>query len=126
MLTSVSRSTEPRLPVRLPSAAFSTLCTVISAQAPVPIRKNTRSRTDMNHHLQSSSPSPTPVADGGVLGRRSSRVDTPPGLQPHGFSVHPRRYPRESPQGLPGPLNVPGRVFVSIEDEAAGRADVGA
>jgi hypothetical protein len=29
--------------------------------------------------------------------------DTPPGLKPNGFSVHPRRYPRESPKALPAP-----------------------
>ena len=29
--------------------------------------------------------------------------DTPQGLQPHGFSVHPRRHPRESPKALSAP-----------------------
>jgi hypothetical protein len=34
--------------------------------------------------------------------------------------------PPRLPEGLPGPLDVPGRVLASIQHEAAGRADVGA
>jgi len=29
--------------------------------------------------------------------------DTPPGLKPHGFSVHPRSLRHESPKALPAP-----------------------
>src|SRR5262249_18761319 len=36
-----------------------------------------------------------------------------------------RRHPRESPKGLPGPLEVPGRVLVAVQEEAAGRAEMG-
>ena len=43
-----------------------------------------------------------------------------------GFSVQPRRQPRESAKGLPGPLHVPGRVLVAIQDQPAVRADRGA
>ncbi len=43
-----------------------------------------------------------------------------------GFSVRPRRQPRESPKGLPGPSHGPGRVLVAIQDQPAVRADRGA
>ena len=33
----------------------------------------------------------------------SEQSDTPQGLKPHGFSVHPRRHPRESPKALSAP-----------------------
>src|SRR5258708_7032857 len=53
-------------------------------------------------------------------------ADTPQGLTPHGFSVRPRRQPRESPQALPAPVDSPGRVLVSIEHASAVGADLGA
>ena len=31
------------------------------------------------------------------------QADTPPGLKPHGFSVHRRRQPRDSPKALSAP-----------------------
>jgi hypothetical protein len=37
-------------------------------------------------------------------------VTCSPRLQGGGFSVRPRRHPRESPKGLPGPLNVLRRI----------------
>jgi len=46
-------------------------------------------------------------------------TDTPPGLKPHGFSVHPRRHPRESPQALSEPEHVLGCVLVAVQDKAA-------
>src|SRR5215469_614768 len=46
-------------------------------------------------------------------------------LQGRGFSVRPRRDPRESLTGLPGPVKVSGRVLIAVQDEAAVRADVG-
>ena len=48
--------------------------------------------------------------------------DTPPGLKPHGCSVHPRRYPGESPQALPAPLNMLRGVMVPVQACPAGRA----
>ena len=53
-------------------------------------------------------------------------ADTPQGLQPHGFSVHRRRHPRDSPKALSAPENVAGRVRVAVQHEAAVRADMGA
>ena len=56
--------------------------------------------------------------------RADRYADTPPGLKPHGFSVHPRSLRHGSPKALPAPLDILRRVLISIEDEAAGRADV--
>src|SRR5690242_3701452 len=72
-----------------------------------------------------------PIADCSLVravSRRDQRkaVDTPPGLKPRGFSVRPRSYRRESPKGLPGPLDIPGRVLVPIENKPAGHTDMGA
>src|SRR5215831_3633084 len=53
-------------------------------------------------------------------------VTCSPSLNGRGFSVHPRRHPRESPKGLPGPLDVPGRVLVAVEHQPTARTDVGA
>jgi hypothetical protein len=50
--------------------------------------------------------------------------DTPLGLKPSGFSVPPRRHPRESPKGLPRPLNGHRRVLVAVHDQPAGGADM--
>src|SRR5579859_3469333 len=71
-----------------------------------------------------------------MAGRRRFRHPDRPHLYPAaltlptakagGFSVHPRRVSRESPKGLPGPLDIPRRVLVSIENQATIRADVGA
>jgi aryl-alcohol dehydrogenase-like predicted oxidoreductase len=49
----------------------------------------------------------------------NAQADTPHGLKPGGFSVRPRRQPRESPKALPEPLDVSGRVLVSVRDIAA-------
>src|SRR5215831_2664683 len=46
-------------------------------------------------------------------------------LKSGGFSVQRRRHPRDSSKGLPGPLDVAGRVLVAVQDEAAVPADVG-
>ena len=50
--------------------------------------------------------------------------DTPRGLQPSGFSVHPPSQRRESPKALSAPLNVLGRVQIAVQDEAAVGADM--
>ena len=54
---------------------------------------------------------------------------TLPRLKPGGCSVHRRSYRRsyrhDSPKGLPGPWDVPGRVLVSVEDAATVCADMG-
>src|SRR6516225_1066244 len=52
-------------------------------------------------------------------------VTCSPSLKGRGFSVHPRRHPSESPKGLPGPLNVSGRVLVAVQDQPAGGTDMG-
>src|SRR5262249_61106869 len=52
-------------------------------------------------------------------------IDTPQGLEPHGFSLHRRRHPRDSTKALSAPENVSGRVLVSIEHESTGEACVG-
>src|SRR5260221_14493595 len=53
-------------------------------------------------------------------------VTCSPCLKARGFSVRPRRHPRESPKGLPGPLNIAGRVLVAVQHQSTGGADVGA
>src|SRR6185437_4535104 len=52
------------------------------------------------------------------------QILTLPTPQGGGCSVLPRSYRRESPKGLPGPLNVACCVLVSIEYETTGRADM--
>src|SRR5262245_41330537 len=52
-------------------------------------------------------------------------MDTPPGLNPHGCSLHPRSLGRESPKGLPGPTQVSSRVFIAVEYQSTGVADRG-
>ena len=52
--------------------------------------------------------------------------DTPHGLKTGGFSVQCRSLRRDSPKGPPSPLNVSRRVLVSVENQAAGGADMGA
>src|SRR5260221_2361401 len=57
--------------------------------------------------------------------RRWARLsDTPHGLQPDGFSVQRPRHRRDSPKALSAPLDVSGRVLISIEDASTGGADV--
>src|SRR5262249_25640758 len=48
-----------------------------------------------------------------------------PRLKHGGCSVHPRGHCHESPKGLPGPLNVSCGVFISVEHEATGWANMG-
>src|SRR5262249_905215 len=45
-------------------------------------------------------------------------------FEPHGFPVHRRRHPRDSPKALPAPEKVSGRVLVAVQQEAAVRTDV--
>ena len=40
--------------------------------------------------------------------------------------MHRRSLRHDSPQGLPGPLNVSGRVLVAVEHQPTGGTDVGA
>ena len=56
------------------------------------------------------------VADIGTI------PDTPRGLKPHGFSVRPRRYPRESPKALPAPFYILGGIVVPVETRPTVRA----
>src|SRR5262249_8262956 len=58
------------------------------------------------------------------ISTRSS--DTPQGLKPHGFSVHPPSPRRASPKALSEPLDISGRVLVAVQDESAGGTDVDA
>src|SRR5260370_696080 len=60
--------------------------------------------------------------------RRSavSTPDTPPGLKPHGFSVHRPHQRRDSPKALSAPLDVSRRVLVAVQNQPAVRTDVGA
>jgi hypothetical protein len=46
--------------------------------------------------------------------RHFALILTLPRLKHGGFSVRPRKLPRESPKGLPGPLNVACRVLVAV------------
>ena len=48
--------------------------------------------------------------------------DTPPGLQPHGFSVLRRGYATPPRRALPGPLYVLGRVVVPMQARSTVRA----
>jgi len=57
---------------------------------------------------------------------RLAGFDTPPGINPHGFSLHPRSLRHESTKGLTGPKHVSSRVFLAVYDPATGRAEVGA
>src|SRR5260370_30155175 len=52
-------------------------------------------------------------------------VTCSPSLKGRGFSVHCPHQRRDSPKGLPGPLNIPGRVLVAVQHQPAVRADVG-
>ena len=52
--------------------------------------------------------------------------DTPPGLQPHGSSLHRSSSRRDSPKALPAPEKSAGRVLITVEEQPAGCADVGA
>jgi hypothetical protein len=58
----------------------------------------------------------------GPLGRRRATharpADTPHGLKPDGFSVHPRRQPHESPKALPAPVNGSRGMVVSMPARA--------
>ena len=47
------------------------------------------------------------------------RIDTPPGLNPHGCSVLRGGLRHLSPKGLPGPLYILGGVVVSVEARSA-------
>ena len=57
-----------------------------------------------------------------VTPRVSWHIDTPPGINPHGFSVLRRRLRHGSPKGLPGPLYILGGVVVSMQARATVRA----
>ena len=51
---------------------------------------------------------------------KGSVADAPHALQGDGFSVHPRRQPRESPQALTAPVNGSCRIQIAVQHEAAG------
>ena len=51
---------------------------------------------------------------------------TLPTAKAGGFSVHRRSLRHDSAKGLPGPLDIPRRVLVSIEHEATLGTDMGA
>src|SRR5260370_16834638 len=52
--------------------------------------------------------------------------DTPPGLKPHGFSVHCPSHRRDSPKALSEPLDISGRVLIAVHNQSAVCADMGA
>jgi hypothetical protein len=58
--------------------------------------------------------------------RRQLRApsDTPQGLKPHGFSVHPPSHRRESPKALSKPVDVQRCVPIAVHNESTVRADV--
>ena len=58
-----------------------------------------------------------------TLGDIIQPPDTPHGLQPDGFSVQRPRHRRDSPKALSAPVDVAGRVLLSIEDESTVGAD---
>src|SRR5258708_3708857 len=67
------------------------------------------------------------VAALGLKAAANPRIVTcSPYLKARGFSVHPRRHPRESPKGLPGPLDVPCRVLITVQHQSTGGAAMGA
>jgi hypothetical protein len=62
-------------------------------------------------------------AQGGY--REGTWVTCSPCLKARGFSVQRRSYPRDSPKGLPSPLNVSGRVLIAVEHQPTGGTDMG-
>src|SRR5262245_61466296 len=57
---------------------------------------------------------------------RVSRTDTPLGLKPSGFSVHPRRHSHESPKALSAPEDILGRILIAVQHQSTVGAYVGA
>ena len=64
---------------------------------------------------------------GDCVKHTSMGIDTPHGLKPERMlGSTAAAYRHDSPKGLPGPLDVSGRVLVAVEDEATGGTDMGA
>src|SRR5258708_27608610 len=58
--------------------------------------------------------------------RAPNSVTCSPSLKGRGFSVQYRSYCHGSLPGLPGPLDVSGRVRIAVQDQPTGGADMGA
>src|SRR5258706_16218079 len=60
------------------------------------------------------------------LGRPEKLVTCSPSLKGRGFSVQRPSHRRDSPKGLPGPLDISGRILVAVQHQPTGGTDMGA
>src|SRR5258707_3344557 len=58
--------------------------------------------------------------------RKLHRVTCSPSLKGRGFSVQGPSHGRDSPKGLPGPLDISGRILVAVHRQPTGGTDMGA